>query len=124
MEQKRELFASIDTWDNGKPLSKALESHLTEIGKPYHVALEEDLTEAVTTIRYYSGWADKVAGQTSSTTANKFAYTIRQPIGVVGQIIPWNYPLSMATWKPGPALAAGNTVVLKPPSTAPLCLRS
>lgn len=97
MEQKRELFASIDAWDNGKPLSKALESHLTEIGKPYHVALEDDLTEAVTTIRYYSGWADMVAGQTSSTTANKFAYTIRQPIGVVGQIIPWNNPLSMAT---------------------------
>ncbi|KAF7122744.1 hypothetical protein CNMCM5793_000854 [Aspergillus hiratsukae] len=105
MEEKRELFASIDAWDNGKP---------------YHVALEEDLTEAITTIRYYSGWADKVAGQTISTTANKFAYTIRQPIGVVGQIIPWNYPLSMATWKLGPALACGNTVVLKPAEQTPL----
>ncbi|GAQ12108.1 putative aldehyde dehydrogenase-like protein C922.07c [Aspergillus lentulus] len=105
MEQKRELLTSIDAWDNGKP---------------YHVALEEDLTEAITTIRYYSGWADKIAGQTISTTANKFAYTIRQPIGVVGQIIPWNYPLSMATWKLGPALACGNTVVLKPAEQTPL----
>ncbi|KAH3246728.1 hypothetical protein KXW23_002667 [Aspergillus fumigatus] len=105
MEQKRELLASIDAWDNGKP---------------YHVALEEDLTEAITTIRYYSGWADKIAGQTISTTSSKFAYTIRQPIGVVGQIIPWNYPLSMATWKLGPALACGNTVVLKPAEQTPL----
>lgn len=110
----------MNAWDNGMPLSKALESHLTEIGKPYHVALEEDLTEAVTTIRYYSGWADKVAGQTISTTTNKFAYTIRQPIGVIGQIILWNYPLSMATWKLGPALARGNTVVLKPAEQTPL----
>lgn len=64
-------------------------------------------------IRYYSGWADKTFGQTISTTSKKFAYTIRQPIGVVAQIIPWNYPLSMATWKLGPALACGNTVVIK-----------
>ncbi|KAJ5666125.1 uncharacterized protein N7477_008573 [Penicillium maclennaniae] len=105
MEQNRELLATIDAWDNGKP---------------YHVALEEDLTEAIGTIRYYSGWADKTFGQTISTTPQKFAYTIRQPIGVVGQIIPWNYPLSMATWKLGPALACGNTVVLKPAEQTPL----
>ncbi|PLB42152.1 aldehyde dehydrogenase ALDH [Aspergillus candidus] len=105
IEEKRELFASIDAWDNGKP---------------YHVALDEDLTEAITTIRYYSGWADKTYGQTISTTPAKFAYTLRQPVGVVGQIIPWNYPLSMATWKLGPALACGNTVVLKPAEQTPL----
>lgn len=105
MEQNRELLATIDAWDNGKP---------------YHVAFEEDLTEAIGTIRYYSGWADKTFGQTISTTPQKFAYTIRQPIGVVGQIIPWNYPLSMATWKVGPALACGNTVVLKPAEQTPL----
>lgn len=105
IEQNREIFAAIDAWDNGKP---------------YHVALDEDLTEAITTIRYYSGWADKAFGQTVSTTHEKFAYTIRQPVGVVGQIIPWNYPLSMATWKLGPALACGNTVVLKPAEQTPL----
>lgn len=95
-------------------------SHSQQPGKPYHVALDEDLTEAITTIRYYSGWTDKTFGQTISTTPAKFAYTLRQPVGVVGQIIPWNYPLSMATWKLGPALACGNTVVLKPAEQTPL----
>ncbi|KAF3388433.1 Aldehyde dehydrogenase [Penicillium rolfsii] len=105
MESKKELLATIDAWDNGKA---------------YHVALEEDLPEAIGTIRYYSGWADKTFGQTISTTPQKFAYTVRQPIGVVAQIIPWNYPLSMACWKLGPALACGNTVVLKPAEQTPL----
>ena len=91
-------------------------------GKPYHVALTEDLPEAFTTIRYYSGWADKTFGQTINTTPEKLAYTIRQPIGVVGQIIPWNYPLSMATWKLGPALACGNTVVIKAAEQTPLSI--
>jgi aldehyde dehydrogenase (NAD(P)+) len=95
---------------------------LINLGKPYHVALTEDLVEAIGTIRYYSGWADKTFGQTINTTPEKFAYTIRQPIGVVGQIIPWNYPLSMASWKLGPALACGNTVVLKPAEQTPLSI--
>jgi aldehyde dehydrogenase (NAD+) len=81
-----------------------------------------DLVEAVSVIRYYAGWADKTFGQTISTTSAKFAYTLRQPIGVVGQIIPWNYPLSMATWKLGPALACGNTVVLKAAEQTPLSI--
>lgn len=107
MEAKKELFATIDAWDNGKT---------------YHEALEVDLVEAVSVIRYYAGWADKTYGQTISTIPEKFAYTLRQPIGVVGQIIPWNYPLSMATWKLGPALACGNTVVLKPAEQTPLSI--
>lgn len=86
------------------------------------MALDEDLVEATTTIRYYSGWADKTFGQTINTTPQKFAYTLRQPIGVVGQIIPWNYPLAMAAWKLGPALACGNTVVLKPAEQTPLSI--
>ncbi|KAI7775075.1 hypothetical protein LA080_007411 [Diaporthe eres] len=105
MEKNKELLATIDTWDNGKP---------------YKDALEGDLPEAIGTIRYYAGWADKIFGQTISTTSEKFAYTVRQPIGVVGQIIPWNYPLSMACWKLGPALACGNTVVLKAAEQTPL----
>ncbi|KAI3394232.1 hypothetical protein diail_3007 [Diaporthe ilicicola] len=105
MDKNKQLLATIDTWDNGKP---------------YKDALEGDLPEAIGTIRYYAGWADKVFGQTISTTSEKFAYTIRQPIGVVGQIIPWNYPLSMACWKLGPALACGNTVVLKAAEQTPL----
>ncbi|KAI7759224.1 hypothetical protein LZL87_008601 [Fusarium oxysporum] len=107
IESKRELFATIDAWDNGKT---------------YIETLENDLVEAVGVIRYYSGWADKTFGQTINTTPKKFAYTIRQPIGVVAQIIPWNYPLSMATWKLGPALACGNTVVIKAAEQTPLSL--
>ncbi|OAL50976.1 aldehyde dehydrogenase [Pyrenochaeta sp. DS3sAY3a] len=107
MEENRELLATIDAWDNGKP---------------YSVAFNDDLPEAFSTIRYYGGWADKISGQTIGTTPQKFAYTIRQPIGVVGQIIPWNYPLSMACWKLGPALACGNTVVLKAAEQTPLSI--
>ncbi|KAG9720811.1 aldehyde dehydrogenase, partial [Aureobasidium melanogenum] len=107
MEKNTELLATIDAWDNGKPYSEALTG---------------DLPEAIGTIRYYAGFADKSFGQTISTTPQKFAYTIRQPIGVVGQIIPWNYPLSMACWKLGPALACGNTVVLKAAEQTPLSI--
>ncbi|PYH47330.1 aldehyde dehydrogenase family protein [Aspergillus saccharolyticus JOP 1030-1] len=105
IEQHRETLATIETWDNGKP---------------YSVSLNDDLGEVLSCIRYYAGWADKVHGQTISTTPNKFAYTLRQPIGVVGQIIPWNFPLAMAAWKLGPALACGNTVVLKAAEQTPL----
>ncbi|KAK7750154.1 mitochondrial aldehyde dehydrogenase [Diatrype stigma] len=107
IEQNSETFATIDAWDNGKS---------------YKEALEIDLVESVHTIRYYAGWADKRYGQTIDTSSKKFAYTLRQPIGVVGQIIPWNYPLSMATWKLGPALACGNTVVLKAAEQTPLSI--
>jgi aldehyde dehydrogenase (NAD(P)+) len=91
-------------------------------GKTYAEAYESDLAEAVGVIRYYSGWADKAFGQTINTTPEKFAYTLRQPVGVVGQIIPWNYPLAMATWKLGPALACGNTVVIKAAEQTPLSI--
>ncbi|KAJ9630028.1 mitochondrial aldehyde dehydrogenase [Knufia peltigerae] len=107
IEKRKELLASIDAWDNGKP---------------YKVALSEDIPETFNTIRYYAGWCDKVSGQTINTTPEKFAYTSRQPIGVVAQIIPWNYPLSMAAWKLGPALACGNTVVLKAAEQTPLSI--
>ncbi|KAH7044663.1 aldehyde dehydrogenase domain-containing protein [Macrophomina phaseolina] len=105
IEEKRRLFATIDTWDNGKP---------------YSVTYAEDVPEAFNTIRYYAGWSDKVAGQTVATGAAKFAYTLRQPVGVVAQVIPWNYPLSMAAWKLGPALACGCAVVLKAAEQTPL----
>ncbi|EME41389.1 hypothetical protein DOTSEDRAFT_73717 [Dothistroma septosporum NZE10] len=107
IEENKELLATIDAWDNGKSYSEALNT---------------DLSESVLTIRYYGGWADKTYGQTISTSPQKFAYTLRQPIGVVAQIIPWNYPLSMAAWKLGPALACGNTVVLKSAEQTPLSI--
>ncbi|PWY86041.1 aldehyde dehydrogenase [Aspergillus heteromorphus CBS 117.55] len=107
VEQHKETLATVETWDNGKP---------------YSVSLSDDLGEVVNCLRYYAGWADKVHGQTISTTPAKFAYTLRQPIGVVGQIIPWNFPLDMAAWKLGPALACGNTIVMKPAEQTPLSI--
>lgn len=108
LEANKETLATLETWDNGKP---------------YSVALNEDLGDVVACIRYYAGWADKIHGETIPTTPGmKFAYTLKQPIGVCGQIIPWNYPLAMAAWKLGPALACGNTIVLKPAEQTPLSI--
>jgi len=92
------------------------------IGKPYSVALGEDLAEVAGCLKYYAGYADKIHGQVIDTTSAKLAYTIREPLGVCGQIIPWNYPLAMAAWKLGPALACGNTVVLKAAEQTPLSI--
>lgn len=102
-----ETLATIETWDNGKP---------------YQVALNEDVAEVAGCLRYYAGYADKLHGQVIDTGPAKLAYTIREPIGVCGQIIPWNYPLGMAAWKLGPALACGNTVVMKSAEQTPLSI--
>jgi len=71
-------------------------------------------------VRYYAGWADKLTGDTLPVNGNFFTYTLREPVGVVGAIVPWNFPLNLATWKVAPALAAGCTVVLKPAHETPL----
>ncbi|EKJ72513.1 hypothetical protein FPSE_07394 [Fusarium pseudograminearum CS3096] len=104
VEAELETLATIEALDNGKPYTQAL----------------GDIQEVCDVLRYYGGWADKTYGQTVETTRNKFTYTIREPIGVCGQIIPWNYPLVMAAWKLGPCLACGNTSVLKPAEQTPL----
>lgn len=106
LEQHLEEFAQLETLDNGKPLSAARAG---------------DVPLAVDLFRYMAGWATKVGGRTIPlSTGGHFAYTLREPIGVVGQIIPWNFPLLMAAWKLGPALAVGCTVVLKPAEQTPL----
>src|SRR5467141_691258 len=100
LEARLEEFAQLEALDNGKPLK---------------VARVADVPLAVDMFRYMAGWATKIEGQTLSTSqlgSDYFAYTLREPIGVVGQIIPWNFPLLMAAWKLGPALATGCTVVL------------
>src|SRR5213593_767441 len=74
----------------------------------------------INTLRYYAGWADKIVGDTLPVEGPFFTYTLREPIGVVGAIVPWNFPLNIASWKFAPALAAGCTVVLKPASETPL----
>ena len=95
-------------------------------GKPYPVALAADVPLAADLFHYMAGWATKIEGNTINISvpympgANFHSYTLREPLGVVGQIIPWNFPLLMAAWKLGPALATGNCVVLKPAEQTPL----
>ncbi|WP_155996543.1 aldehyde dehydrogenase family protein [Verrucomicrobium sp. 3C] len=109
IEEHLEEFAQIETLDNGKPLA---------------VARVADVPLAVDLFRYMAGWATKIEGNTiplgMAQPESYLAYTVREPVGVVGQIIPWNFPLLMAAWKLGPALACGCTVVLKPAEQTPL----
>jgi phenylacetaldehyde dehydrogenase len=108
LEKRAEEFAQLESLDQGKPVTMA------------RVA---DIPVSVDQLRYYAGWATKIEGQTIEIShhAGPFlAYTLREPIGVVGQIIPWNFPMVMATLKLGPALATGCTVVLKPAEQTPL----
>src|SRR5271157_1611211 len=109
-------------------LADLIEKHADELaqlealdnGKPYHVARAADLPLTIACYRYYAGWADKIQGKTIPVQGRYFSYTKHEPVGVVGQIIPWNFPLLMQAWKLGPALAAGCTVVLKPAEQTPL----
>jgi aldehyde dehydrogenase (NAD+) len=109
-------------------LADLIESHKEELaalealdnGKPYRDALNADLPLTIKCYRYYAGWADKNHGKTIPVEGNYFCYTRHEPVGVVGQIIPWNFPLLMQAWKWGPALATGCTVVLKPAEQTPL----
>ncbi|KAF8062483.1 aldehyde dehydrogenase [Lyophyllum atratum] len=115
----------------GKLLNKLadlVEEHLDEfaalealdVGKGFFAARGGDITVSIAIIRYFAGWADKIQGKTIETNEKKFAYTRHEPYGVVGQIIPWNFPLATAVAKIAPALATGNTVVLKPSEITPL----
>jgi aldehyde dehydrogenase (NAD+) len=105
MERDKAELAAIEALDNGKTFNWA-----------YGV----DVTFAVDVVKYFAGWADKITGQTIETDEKKLSYTRHEPIGVVGQIIPWNFPLLMWSWKIAPALATGNTVILKPSEFTPL----
>ena len=124
-------WSRMNPADRGRLMNKfadALEAHQTELaalesldnGKPISDALAADVPLAIACYRYYAGWADKVYGQTIPINGPYFCYTRHEPLGVVGQIIPWNFPLLMQAWKWGPALACGNTVVLKPAEQTPL----
>jgi len=98
-------LAELETLDNGKPLT---------------FSRGFDIPAAAETFRYYAGWVTKIYGETNPSDPAFFNYTLREPVGVCGQIIPWNFPLLMAAWKLGPALACGNTVILKPAEQTPL----
>ena len=109
MEQEITYLAALETLDNGKP---------------YQDSLNVDLPLAIDCLRYYAGYADKIHGSTIPIRGKYFCYTRREPVGVAGQIIPWNFPILMVAWKWGPALAAGCTIVMKPAEQTPLtCLR-
>src|SRR5579859_4948598 len=105
IEQHMQELAALESLDNGKPIRDALAA---------------DLPLTIKCYRYYAGWADKIHGKTIPVEGNFFCYTKHEPIGVVGQIIPWNFPLLMQAWKWGPALATGCTIVLKPAEQTPL----
>ena len=105
LEQNIDEFAELETLDNGKPI---FESRYV------------DMPMVIDVLRYYAGLATKIHGETVNTLETAFTYTLREPVGVVGMIVPWNFPLLLASWKLGPALACGNTVVWKPASQTSL----
>ncbi|KAI1471767.1 aldehyde dehydrogenase [Daldinia caldariorum] len=104
LEKNIDLLAAVESLDNGKSISMA----------------RGDVNAVIGTVRYYGGWADKIEGKTIDINHESFHYTRQEPIGVCGQIIPWNFPLLMLAWKIGPALCTGNTVVLKTAEQTPL----
>ena len=105
LEKNIDEFAELETLDNGKPI---FESRFV------------DMPMVIDVLRYYAGWATKIHGETVNTFETAFTYTLREPVGLVGMIVPWNFPLLLASWKLGPALACGNTIVWKPASQTSL----
>jgi aldehyde dehydrogenase (NAD+) len=105
VEKNIDELAELETLDNGKPI---FESRYV------------DMPMVIDVLRYYAGLATKIHGETVNTFETAFTYTLREPVGVVGLIVPWNFPLLLASWKVGPALACGNTLVLKPAEQTPL----
>jgi len=99
-----EYISSLETLDNGKPYEDSV----------------FDMQGAIEVLKYYAGWCDKICGKTIPADGGLFSYTKHEPVGVVGQIIPWNFPVPMMIWKIGPALACGCTIVLKPAEQTPL----
>jgi aldehyde dehydrogenase (NAD+) len=109
LEENLDELAALESLDNGKP---------------YRDAKAADLPLTIDCLRYYAGFADKIHGYTIPVRGNYFTYTRKEAVGVVGQIIPWNFPMLMTAWKWGPALAAGCTIVMKPAEQTPLtCLK-
>ena len=116
-DRGRTLFKVADKIRQNLPMLAELECRNT--GKPI-VEAEYDIGDVATCFEYYGGLANKVTGNVMPVPANALSFTLREPVGVAGQIIPWNYPLLMAAWKLAPALAAGCTCVLKPAEQTPL----
>lgn len=105
IERDIETFAVLESLDVGKPISNALGG---------------DIPNAVRSLRYYAEAIDKIYGEVGPEAPDRFSYAVHEPLGVIGAIVPWNFPLHMAMWKVAPALAMGNSVVLKPAEQSPL----
>src|SRR5688500_13850387 len=103
--ERADEVARLETLHNGKPISESRQIEIPASAECFE---------------YYGGWSDKVMGETIPVKGNYLTYTLREPIGVVAAIVPWNFPLLLASWKVAPALACGNTVILKPASQTPL----
>ncbi|XP_050221983.1 aldehyde dehydrogenase family 2 member B4, mitochondrial-like [Mercurialis annua] len=105
VDKHNDELAALETWNSGKPYEQSVKSEVPMLSRLF---------------RYYAGWADKIHGLTVPADGNYHVQTLHEPIGVAGQIIPWNFPLILFAWKVGPALACGNTVVLKSAEQTPL----
>jgi acyl-CoA reductase-like NAD-dependent aldehyde dehydrogenase len=107
LEQHQEELIEIESLDAGKPLA---------------AVRRQDMAAVIDTVRYYAGWCDKITGQVIPARPDALTYTVREPVGVVGAIVPWNFPLMIGVWKIAPALACGCTVVVKPAELTPLSM--
>jgi aldehyde dehydrogenase (NAD+) len=107
LEQHQEELIEIESLDAGKPLA---------------AVRRQDMVAVIDTVRYYAGWCDKITGQVIPARPDALTYTVREPVGVVGAIVPWNFPLMIGMWKIAPALACGCTVVVKPAELTPLSM--
>jgi len=107
LEQHQEDLIELESLDAGKPLAGVR---------------RQDMASVIDTVRYYAGWCDKITGQVIPTRPNALTYTIREPVGVVAAIVPWNFPLMIGMWKIAPALACGCTLVVKPADLTPLSM--
>jgi len=131
--------AALKVWggmraaDRGRVLQRAaalLEQHQEELieiesldaGKPLAAVRRQDMVAVIDTVRYYAGWCDKITGQVIPARPDALTYTVREPVGVVAAIVPWNFPLMIGMWKIAPALACGCTVVVKPAELTPLSM--
>src|ERR1700754_483067 len=131
--------AALKVWggmraaDRGRILQRAatlIEEHTEELvqiesrdaGKPLASVKRQDMPAVVDTLRYYAGWCDKITGMVVPTRPDALTYTVREPVGVVGAIIPWNFPMMIGMWKIAPALACGCTMVVKPAEITPLSM--
>ena len=116
--KKRMMFALADLMEKHAETFAVLES--LDVGKPIDNSLKSDVPGSIKTLRYYAEALDKVYGEVGPETNDRISFAVHEPLGVIGIIVPWNFPLLMTMWKVAPAIAMGNSVVIKPAEQSPL----